>query len=79
MEMWQDEWWIIWGDGRYCNSEHRTEQEANDTLSTLQAQFPDTEMWVKHIHIEDGHTCFSEHVRPAGMLRWPIDRSELYK
>ena len=78
-QYWFDEWWIIWGNGRFCDSQYRTEYEANENLIALKFKFPDTKMWVEHIHIEDGHTPFSEHIRPAGMLMWPIDHSELIK
>lgn len=74
---WYDEWWIFWGNGFFCDSQHRSEQTANEYLAKLQAEVPDTDAWIEHIHIEDGHVPFSESVRPCGALMWPIDRSEL--
>lgn len=70
---WYDEWWIVWGDSRYCDSQYRNEVEAGVILADLQKRFPDTEMRIMHVHIEEGHTPFSHSVRPAGMLMWPID------
>lgn len=77
---WYDEWWLMHGTFRvFCDSMYRTEQEANEKLAELQPRFPDTKMWIQHVHIEDGQTPFYEHLRPCGWFMMPIDRKDWIK